>query len=116
MCQEVPREAQGRVFAVRNALQFSVVSLGILLGDHLVDYVFQPFMKIKNFITTVLHTLVGECSGSNMEDMFWCTGILGSLALYWLKEYRLEEVKNLDIYRFSIYYIDNRYIEYLHKE
>lgn len=41
----VPSEIQGRVFAVRNALQYCTIPMGILLSGYLADYVFEPFMK-----------------------------------------------------------------------
>lgn len=82
MYQKVPEEIQGRVFAVRNALQFSTVPFGILLGGFLADYIFEPFMMKENIFTTVLHTLVGKGAGSGMAVMFLCTGILGSLFSY----------------------------------
>lgn len=60
--EKVPEQIQGRVFAVRNAIQFSTIPLGILLGGFLADYVFEPFMRKENGITAVLHTLVGTGS------------------------------------------------------
>lgn len=75
--KKVPADIQGRIFSVRNAIQFSTVPLGILLGGFLADYVFEPFMMKKNAVTSILHSLTGEGSGSGMSVMFLCTGILG---------------------------------------
>ena len=47
----IPEEIQGRIFAVRNAIQFSSIPLGILLGGLLADYVFEPFMLKENAVT-----------------------------------------------------------------
>lgn len=91
--QKVPEEIQGRLFAVRNAIQFSTVPLGILLGGFLADYVFEPFMMTDNFITTVLHTVVGQGIGSGMAVMFLCTGILGSISSF--ISYRQKAIRNL---------------------
>lgn len=77
--RNIPEDMKGRIFAVRNAVQFSSIPLGILLGGLLADYVFEPFMLMQNPITQVLHKLVGEGAGSGMAVMFLCTGILGSL-------------------------------------
>lgn len=77
--KRVPDQLQGRVFAVRNAIQYSTIPIGILLGGFLADYVFEPFMQEKNGITGILHRIVGEGTGSGMAVMFLCTGILGSL-------------------------------------
>lgn len=91
--REVPEKIQGRVFAVRNALQFSTIPLGILLGGFLADYVFEPFMKTENSITAVLHVLVGNGAGSGMAVMFLCTGLLGSLFSF--ISYRQKEIQKL---------------------
>ena len=74
----LPSDIQGRVFAVRNALQKSTIPLGILLGGALADYVFEPFMAGESSLAAVLSLLVGTGSGSGMAVMFLCTGILGS--------------------------------------
>ncbi len=77
--QKVPEDIQGRVFSVRNAIQFATIPFGIILGGFLADYVFEPFMRQENGVTAILHVLVGSGSGCGMAVMFLCTGILGSL-------------------------------------
>lgn len=77
--QRVPEVMQGRVFAVRNALQFSTIPAGIFLGGFLADYVFEPFMQREGAAASVLHLIVGEGPGSGMAVMFLCTGIMGSV-------------------------------------
>lgn len=89
--QRVPEQIQGRVFAVRNAVQFSTIPLGILLGGFLADYVFEPFMMSENTVSSVLHVLVGQGAGSGMAVMFLCTGVLGSL--FSLISYRKKELR-----------------------
>lgn len=78
----VPAEMQGRVFAVRNAIQFCTVPVGILLGGLLADYVFEPFMEAEYGVASVLQLLVGKGAGSGMAVMFLCTGLLGSFFSY----------------------------------
>ena len=79
MYNTVPQNLQGRVFAVRNAIQFCTIPIGILLGGFLADYVFEPFMLgSKSILAVFLRKLVGTGSGSGMAVMFLCTGILGS--------------------------------------
>lgn len=91
----VPEEMQGRIFAVRNALQFGTIPLGILLGGFLADYVFEPFMATENKVTDVLEMIVGAGNGSGMAVMFLCTGVLG--ALFSFISYRQKEIQNLDV-------------------
>lgn len=92
--QYVPEKIQGRIFAVRNALQFSTIPLGILLGGILADYVFEPFMRTDNPVTHILQMLVGAGAGSGMAVMFLCTGILG--ALFSFVSYNQKDIRNLD--------------------
>lgn len=79
MYRDVPARLQGRIFAVRNAIQFSTIPVGILLGGFLADYVFEPFMRRQGILAQLLSLIVGEGEGSGMAVMFLCTGILGSL-------------------------------------
>lgn len=91
--QQVPQNMQGRVFSVRNAIQYATIPFGILLGGFLADYVFEPFMLTENSVSTVLHSLVGYGAGSGMAVMFLCTGILG--CLFSLISYRLKAIQKL---------------------
>ncbi len=91
--RNIPEEIQGRIFAVRNAIQFSSIPLGILLGGLLADYVFEPFMLMENSVTLFLRMLVGKGKGSGMAVMFLCTGILG--ALFSFLFYRRKDIRNL---------------------
>ncbi|MDD6037080.1 MAG: MFS transporter [Lachnospiraceae bacterium] len=91
----VPEEMQGRIFAVRNALQFSTIPLGILLGGILADYVFEPFMMTDNPVAIILQKMVGTGAGSGMAVLFLCTGVLG--ALFSFISYRQKTIRNLEI-------------------
>lgn len=91
--QNIPEEIQGRIFAVRNAIQFSSIPLGILLGGLLADYVFEPFMIKENAITLILQMIVGTGAGSGMAVMFLCTGILG--ALFSFIFYKRKDIRDL---------------------
>lgn len=77
--QRVPDHMQGRVFAVRNAIQYSTIPIGIILGGYLADYVFEPFMRSDTEFVELVQTIVGDGAGSGMAVMFLCTGILGFL-------------------------------------
>lgn len=91
--QNVPEQIMGRIFAVRNAIQFSSIPLGILLGGFLADYVFEPFMLMQGPIPQLLRKLVGEGAGSGMAVMFLCTGILG--ALFSFLFYQRKDIRDL---------------------
>lgn len=75
--KKIPENIQGRVFAVRNAIQYSTIPLGILLGGYLADYIFEPFMRSNAGIVLFLEILVGKGAGSGMAVMFLCTGVCG---------------------------------------
>lgn len=81
----VSKDMQGRVFAVRNAIQYAAIPAGILLGGYLADYVFEPFMQSDSPVPLILQRLVGAGAGSGMAVMFLCTGISGCItSLLWL--------------------------------
>ena len=75
--RKIPAAMQGRVFAVRNAIQYSTIPVGIILGGYLADYVFEPFMVSGNRLAEMLEIIVGDSAGSGMAAMFLCTGICG---------------------------------------
>lgn len=75
--KKIPENIQGRVFAVRNAIQYSTIPFGILLGGYLADYVFEPFMRSNTGIVVFLEKIVGSGAGSGMAVMFLCTGVCG---------------------------------------
>lgn len=77
--EKIPTTIQGRVFAVRNAVQFGTIPVAILLGGFLAEYVFEPFVQSENAVAKMIQTLVGTGNGSGMAAMFLCTGIIGSL-------------------------------------
>lgn len=73
----VPKEMQGRVYSVRNTLQFFTIPVGYFLGGFLVDKVFEPFMKITE--NKLLHTVFGNGKGSGAAMLFFVIGIVGVL-------------------------------------
>ena len=75
--RRIPVSMQGRVFAVRNAIQYSTIPAGIILGGYLADYVFEPFMLSGSRLAGTLGTILGNGAGSGMAAMFLCTGICG---------------------------------------
>ena len=76
--EKVPDLLHEKVFALKNAFQFSVKPAGYLVGGILADYVFEPYLKIRTEQNAWLAGFVGNGNGSGMAAMFLCTGILGS--------------------------------------
>lgn len=73
----VPKEMLGRVYSVRNTLQFFSIPVGYFLGGFLVDKVFEPFMAgTKN---ALLLNIFGTEKGSGAAFLFFVIGIAGVL-------------------------------------
>ncbi len=73
----VPKEMLGRVYSVRNTLQFFTIPVGYFLGGFLVDNVFEPFMKRTDCI--LLMNLFGTEKGAGAALLFFVIGISGVL-------------------------------------
>lgn len=73
----IPIALQGRVYSVRNALQFFTIPIGYLLGGILVDKVFEPFMAGRPTGSIFLQIL-GSGKGSGAALLFLLLGFIGS--------------------------------------
>jgi len=94
----IPTIMQGRVFAVRNGLQFLTIPIGVLLGGALADYVFEPYMKQSTAFVSFLQKFVGTGEGNGMAVMFLCTGIIGFIiSLIWYKNKHIQALQAKDI-------------------
>ena len=71
----VPKEMLGRVYSVRNTLQFFSIPVGYFLGGFLVDKVFEPFMAGTE--NTFLLNIFGTEKGSGAALLFFVIGIAG---------------------------------------
>lgn len=71
----VPKEMLGRVYSVRNTLQFFSIPIGYFLGGFLVDKVFEPFMAGTE--NTLLLNIFGTEKGSGAALLFFVIGIAG---------------------------------------
>lgn len=71
----VPKEMLGRVYSVRNTLQFFSIPVGYFLGGFLVDKVFEPFMTGTE--NTLLLNIFGTEKGSGAALLFFVIGIAG---------------------------------------
>lgn len=72
----VPDHMQGRVYAVRNSLQFFTIPLGYFMGGLLVDRVFEPIMSLQAE-GSVLMALFGSGKGSGAAFFFFVIAFLG---------------------------------------
>lgn len=76
----VPKDKQGRIFATKNAIQYFLIPLGILMGGYLADNVFEPaLINGTSDASIFLFELFGGTAGSGMAMMFAITGVLGAL-------------------------------------
>lgn len=71
----IPVEIQGRVYSVRNALQFFTIPVGYLLGGWLVDRVFEPFMAVQS--SGLFVTLFGAGKGSGAAMLYGVLAFAG---------------------------------------
>lgn len=71
----IPVELQGRVYSVRNSLQYFTIPIGYFLGGFLVDNIFEPFMGLQN--NHILNILFGIGKGSGAAFLFFILAILG---------------------------------------
>ena len=76
---KIPIEMQGRVYSVRNTLQFFTIPLGYLCGGILVDRVFEPFMAVQP-AGSLWIALFGSGKGSGAALLFLIIGIFGALS------------------------------------
>lgn len=72
----IPVHMQGRVYSVRNSLQFFTIPVGYLLGGFLVDSVFEPFMAMQGK-NSVLVKIFGYGKGSGAALLFFIIAISG---------------------------------------
>lgn len=88
----IPEEMQGRVYAVRNSLQFFTIPVGKLLGGILVDRVFEPLME-RNI--PWLTALFGNDGGSGAACFYSLLAITGvCVCLFFQHRPELRELEN----------------------
>ena len=72
----IPTDMQGRIYSVRNTLQFFTIPLGYFTGGFLLDNIFEPFVSGVSenfFIRTFFGTEKGDAS-----FLFFIIGIAGT--------------------------------------
>lgn len=72
----IPENMQGRVYSVRNSLQYFTIPLGFFLGGFLVDNVFEPVMAMQDE-AGILVRMFGEGKGSGAAFLFFIIAFAG---------------------------------------
>lgn len=92
----VPEQMQGRVYSVRNSLQFFTIPIGYFLGGLLVDQVFEPVMALQHE-DSILTKMFGSGKGSGAAFLFFVIAFAGiGVCLYFRRNkdiWALEECK-----------------------
>ncbi len=92
----VPVSMQGRVYSVRNSLQFFTIPIGYLLGGALVDQVFEPLMAAQS-PHSLLIRMFGSGKGSGAALLFFVLAFAGiGVCLYFRRDkniWKLEETQ-----------------------
>lgn len=76
MRNNIPISVQGRVYSVRNSLQFFTIPLGYTAGGILVDKIFEPFMSLQSE-NSLLCAIFGAGKGSGAALLFFIIGFIG---------------------------------------
>lgn len=91
----VPEPMQGRVYSVRNSLQYFTIPLGYFLGGVLVDAVFEPLMAAQD-AGSILVKLFGSGKGSGAAFLFCVIAFAGiGVCLYFRHDRHLWELENI---------------------
>lgn len=73
---QIPEHMQGRVYSVRNSLQFFTIPIGYFLGGFLVDQIFEPIMT-RQPENSILIQLFGNGKGSGAALLFFVIAFAG---------------------------------------
>ena len=89
----VPEHMQGRVYSVRNSLQFFTIPIGYFMGGFLVDYVFEPIMKMQSE-SSILTKAFGSGKGSGAAFLFFVIAFAGiGVCLYFRRDKHIWELE-----------------------
>lgn len=89
----IPEQIQGRVYAVRNSLQFFTIPLGYFIGGLLVDRIFEPIMALQEK-GSILILMFGSGKGSGAAFLFFVIAFAGiGVCLYFRKDKRIWELE-----------------------
>ncbi|MDE5967239.1 MAG: MFS transporter, partial [Lachnospiraceae bacterium] len=90
----VPEYMQGRVYSVRNSLQFFTIPVGYFLGGFLVDQVFEPIMA-RQAVGGILARIFGTGKGSGAAFLFFVIAFAGiGVCLYFRRDKHIWELED----------------------
>lgn len=90
---KIPENMQGRIYSVRNSLQFFTIPVGYLIGGFAVDNIFEPFMLRHN--NTVLSAMFGTGKGSGAALFFFTIAFLGiAVCLYFRRSKHIRKLES----------------------
>jgi MFS family permease len=92
---KVAPDIQGRVFAARRMIAWSMGPITPILAGALADYVAEPAMQADTWLARVFGPLVGTGPGSGMAVQFVVTGVL-YIAVVALVFFFVPAVRNLE--------------------
>ncbi len=93
----VPEQMQGRVYSVRNSLQFFTIPIGYFLGGFLVDYVFEPVMAAQSDVS-MLSKMFGTGKGSGAAFLFFIIAFAGiGVCLFFRRSKHIRELEKKNI-------------------
>lgn len=89
----IPDQIQGRVYSVRNSLQYFTIPVGYFMGGFLVDKVFEPFMAAQKD-NSLLVRMFGEGKGSGAAFLFFVIAFAGiGICLYFRHDKHIWELE-----------------------
>lgn len=89
----IPENIQGRIYSVRNSLQFFTIPVGYFLGGILVDQVFEPIMAVQSE-GSLLVRMFGSGKGSGAAFLFFVIAFAGiAVCLYFRHDRHLWELE-----------------------
>ena len=92
---KVAPDVQGRVFAVRRAIAWSMQSVSPLLAAPLADYVFKPGMSAGGWMVPVMGPLFGIGENRGIGLLISLLGMLNVIACLWFFTNR--RIRNVEI-------------------
>lgn len=91
---KVPNKMQGRIFSIRNQIEYSGIPLGAAISGVLAEGFFEPSMTISGNLLWYFGWLVGIGPGKGIALLFFLSGIL--LIVFTIIIYLSKKVRNIE--------------------